>query len=75
MLLLTNAEDYGTKMNEHDRKLTDVLLDSLMLHWEDNGNVSADSVRDGCITVLAEVLEKNFAEIMAMVEKRIEGLQ
>lgn len=62
-------------MNEYDKKLADALLSALMLHWEDNGNVNADSIRDGCITVVAEWLGKSFAEVQAMIEQRIDDLQ
>lgn len=62
-------------MNEYDRKLADALLDSLMLHWEDNGNVSADAIRDACIQALSEVLDVSFEEIVAMVDQRIEEKQ
>ena len=65
----------GTKMNEHDQKLADALLDSLMLHWEDNGNVSADAVRDSCIQALSEVLDVGFEEVLAMVDQRIQEKQ
>jgi len=58
------------KMTEPRDKLAESLLDALMLHWEDNGNVSADAVRDSCISTLAEVLGKEFDDIAAMVESR-----
>lgn len=62
-------------IQQREQRLIAALLDALMLDWQNNGNVSADSVRDGCITVLAEVLGKSFAEVQAMVEKRIDSLQ
>jgi hypothetical protein len=62
-------------MNEHDRKLADALLDSLMCGWEDNGNVCADAVRDSCIRALCEVLDADFDEIIAMVDQRIDEKQ
>jgi len=58
-------------MNDHDKKLADALLDSLMLNWQDNGNVCADAVRDSCIQALSEVLDVSFEEILAMVDQRI----
>jgi DNA-binding Xre family transcriptional regulator len=62
-------------MNEHDEKLANVLLDSLMLDWRDNGNVSADAVRDSCIQALCEVLDVSFEEILAIVDRRIQEKQ
>lgn len=62
-------------MNEHDQKLAEVLLDSLMLNWQDNGNICADAVRDSCIQALCEVLDADFDEIIAMVDQRIDEKQ
>ena len=62
-------------MNEHDQKLSDALLDALMLNWQDNGNISADAVRDACTQALAEVLDVSFEEIEAMVDERINNNQ
>jgi hypothetical protein len=62
-------------MNEHDKKLADVLLDSLMLNWTDNGNVSADAIRDACIQALPEVLDEDLDTIIAMVDQRIQQKQ
>jgi hypothetical protein len=62
-------------MTEHEEKLADVLLDALMCHWEDNGNVCAGAVRDSCIEVLAEILDTSFDEIVAMIEERINNKQ
>jgi len=56
-------------LNEHNEKLADVLLDSLMCDWQDNGNVSADVVRDSCIQALSEVLDVEFDEIVRMVDQ------
>jgi len=64
-----------TTVTEHDQKLADVLLDSLMLNWQDNGNISADAVRDACIQALSEVLDEGLDEIIAMVEQRIQQKQ
>lgn len=47
--------------DEQAQRLLNALLDALMLTWQDNGNISAESIRDGCITVLAEVLGKSLA--------------
>ena len=62
-------------MTEHDQKLADVLLDSLMLNWESNGNISADAVRDSCIQALSEVLDESLDEIIAMVDQRMQQKQ
>jgi hypothetical protein len=50
-------------------------MDSLMLNWEDNGNVCADAVRDSCIRALSEVLDASFDEILAMVDQRTDEKQ
>ena len=62
-------------MTEHDQKLADVLLDSLCLQWLDNGNISAEAVRDACIQALSEVLDVGWDEIIAMVDQRIQQKQ
>jgi hypothetical protein len=62
-------------VNEHDKKLADVLLDSLMLIWQDNGNISADAIRDACIQALCEVLDEDLNTIIAMVDQRIQQKQ
>ena len=62
-------------ISEHDKRLADVLLDSLMLDWEDNGNILADAVRDSCIQALSEVLDVGFDEIVEMVDQRIDEKQ
>ena len=56
-------------------RVLEAMLSALMLPWQDNGNANADSIRDGCITVVAEVLGKSFAEVQAMIEQRIDDLQ
>jgi hypothetical protein len=62
-------------MTEHDKKLAEVLLDSLMLDWQNNGNISADAVRDACIQALSEVLDEDLDTIIAMVDQRIQQKQ
>jgi hypothetical protein len=62
-------------MTEHDKKLAEVLLDSLMLDWQDNGNISAEAVRDACIQALSEVLDEDLDTIIAMVDQRIQQKQ
>ena len=62
-------------MTEHDKKLADVLLDSLCLQWQNNGNISAEAVRDACVQALSEVLDVDFDEIIAMVDQRIQQKQ
>ena len=62
-------------MTEHDQKLADVLLDSLCLQWQNNGNISAEAVRDACIQALSEVLDASLDEIIAMVDQRIQQKQ
>ena len=62
-------------MTEYDKKLADVLLDSLTLNWQDNGNISAEAVRDACIQALSEVLDVSLDEIIAMVDQRIQQKQ
>ena len=62
-------------MTEHDQKLADVLLDSLCLQWQDNGNISADAVRDACVQALSEVLDEDLDTIIAMVDQRIREKQ
>jgi hypothetical protein len=62
-------------MTEYDQKLADALLDSLILNWEENGNVSAGAVRDSCIRALSEVLGASFQEIVAMIDQRLESKQ
>ena len=62
-------------MTEHDQKLADVLLDSLTLDWQNNGNISAEAVRDACIQALSEVLDVDLDEIIAMVDQRMQQKQ
>jgi hypothetical protein len=62
-------------MTEYDQKLADVLLDSLMLNWQDNGHINADAVRDACIQALSEVLDESLDTIIAMVDQRIQQKQ
>ena len=62
-------------MTEHDQKLADVLLDSLCLDWQNNGNINADAVRDACLQALTEVLDVGLDEIIAMVDQRIQQKQ
>ena len=62
-------------MTEHDQKLADVLLDSLMLNWQDNGNISAEAVRNACLQALSEVLDESLDEIIATVDQRIQQKQ
>jgi hypothetical protein len=62
-------------MTEHDKKLAEVLLDSLMLNWQDNGNISAEAVRDACIQALSEVLDESLDTIIAMVDQRMQQKQ
>ena len=62
-------------MTEHDQKLADVLLDSLTLNWQNNGNICADVVRDACIQALCEVLDVSLDTIIAMVDQRIQQKQ
>jgi len=62
-------------MTEYDQKLADVLLDSLTLNWQDNGNISADAVRDACIQALSEVLDETVDTISNMVDQRIQQKQ
>jgi hypothetical protein len=62
-------------MTEHDQKLADVLLDSLMLNWHNNGNISAEAMRDACIQALSEVLDVSLDEIIAMVDQRMQEKQ
>ena len=62
-------------MTEYDQKLADVLLDSLTLNWQDNGNISADAVRDAYIQALSEVLDETVDTISNMVDQRIQQKQ
>ena len=62
-------------MTEHDQKLANVLLDSLCLEWQNNGNISADAVRDACIQALSELLDESLDTIIAMVDQRIQQKQ
>ena len=62
-------------MTEYDQKLAEVLLDSLMLGWQDNGNVNAEAVCDACIQALSEVLDEDVDSIIAMVDQRIREKQ
>lgn len=62
-------------MTEYDQQLADVLLDSLTLNWQDNGNISADAVRNACIRALCEVLDESPETITAMVDQRIQQMQ
>jgi len=50
-------------------------LDSLILNWQDNGNISADAVRDACIQALSEVIDEDVDTIIAMVDRRLECKQ
>jgi hypothetical protein len=62
-------------MTEHDQKLADVLLDSLMLNWQSNGSISADAVRDACLQALSEVLDEPVEIILALIEQRMQDRQ
>jgi hypothetical protein len=62
-------------MTEHDKKLADILLDSLTLNWQDNGNISADAIRDACIQALCDVLDEDLDTVIAMVDQRIQRMQ
>ena len=62
-------------MTEHDQKLAEVLLDSLCLEWQNNGNLCAEAVRDACIQALSEVLDESLDTIIAMVDQRIQQKQ
>jgi hypothetical protein len=64
-----------TDLTQHDQKLADVMLDSLMLNWQDNGSISAEAVRDACIQALSEVLDASLDTIIAMVDQRIQQKQ
>lgn len=44
------------------------LIDALGLDWSDNGNLSADALRDRCIEALARNTGKTFGQIREMVE-------
>lgn len=62
-------------MTEHDQKLAEVLLDSLTLNWQDNGNINAEAVRDACVQALSEVLDESVEAILALIEKRVRDRQ
>jgi hypothetical protein len=57
-------------MTEHEKRLSEALLDALCLEWQDNGNISAGAVRDQCIQTLADVLGMSFHEIVILIEQR-----
>jgi len=61
-------------MDEIDRQLANVMLDSLTLNWQDNGNICADAVRDSCLQALTEILDISVEEIIEMIDQRIEKL-
>lgn len=55
----------------HELKLLEALLMALTLDWHDNGEISADAVRDACIQAVADVTERSFEAIVALIEQRI----
>jgi hypothetical protein len=57
-------------MTEYDQKLADVLLDSLCLEWQNNGNISAEAVRDTCIQTLADITNRSFDQIVVVIEQQ-----
>jgi len=62
--------DDDRKMTNHEKQLSEALLDALCLEWQDNGNISAEAVRDQCIQTLADVLGMSFPEIAILIEQR-----
>jgi len=57
-------------MTDHEKQLSEALLDALCLEWQDNGNLSAEAVRDACLQVLSDVLGMSFDEIVILIEQR-----
>jgi len=54
---------------------TEALFLSLTTHWEDNGNILAEAVRDKVIDTLQQITDKNIDIILAEVENRIDQAQ
>lgn len=58
-----------------EQQLADSMISALALQWEDNGNASADAIRDYCVSALASYLGKTFDEVLALVDQRLDELQ
>lgn len=58
-------------MTANERKLLEALLMALTLDWHDNGEVSADAVRDSCIQTIADVIGRSFETIVTLIEQRM----
>jgi len=58
-------------MTTRERKLLEALLMALTLDSHDNGEFSAEATRDACIQAVADVTERSFEAIVALIEERI----
>ncbi|RPH93346.1 hypothetical protein EHM69_10490 [candidate division KSB1 bacterium] len=58
-------------MTNRERKLLDALFMALTLDWHDNGEISAEATRDACIQTIADVTERSFEAIVALIEERV----
>jgi hypothetical protein len=62
-------------MTTHEKRLVNDLLDALCLQWHDNGNISADAIRDECLQTLSYLLGKSVPEIVNMIDRKVQSLQ
>jgi hypothetical protein len=58
-------------MTDHEKQLSEALMDALCLDWQDNGNISAEAVRDACLQALSDVLGMSFHDIVILIEQRV----
>ena len=58
-------------MTDEKQRLVDALLDALTLHWEDNGNIFAEAVRDACIQTLCDELDTTFQDVVDRIGQRV----
>ncbi len=62
-------------MTTREQKLLEALLMALTLDWHDNGEMSADAVRDSCIQTIADITGRSFETIVALIEQRVHTTQ
>jgi hypothetical protein len=63
-------------MNQtNEQQLIDLLMLTLTLEWEDNGNIMAEAVRDSCLTKLSMILNLSIPELKANLNTLSDSMQ
>jgi len=62
-------------MTTREKRLVNDLLDALCLRWQDNGNISADAIRDECLQTLSYLLGKSVPDVADMINRKVQSLQ